>query len=159
MAQLDQLIDSMLSNKAEALLLRSGRKPCLLMKGAEHAIVKTPLTSAQLSSLAAEIAPPAARSTVAGGGVASFAYDCRGKNVQVDVGDGSQVSVRPMAAAVAAAPAATATPVAPQPRVEAARPVAKTGDLYHHVDGRGDHVADGFRRKLKATHRDHGFEP
>jgi hypothetical protein len=81
MAQLDQLIDAMLSHRAEALLLRTGSKPCLLLDGAERTIVKTPLNAAQVSRLTAEIAPSEHRSTVAGGRAASFTYDRGGQTV------------------------------------------------------------------------------
>ena len=116
MAQLDQLIDAMLTHKAEALLLRAGSKPCLLLDGAERTIVKTPLNASQISRLAAEIAPSEQRSTVGAGGVASFAYDRGGRTVQVEIGEGPQLRVRPQTAAVAAPP--------PEPPVTAAAAAA-----------------------------------
>jgi twitching motility protein PilT len=146
MAQLDQLIDAMLAHQAEALLLRSGRKPCLLLDGAERTIVKTPLNASQLSRLTAEIAPSEHRSTVAQGGVASFAYDRGGQTVQVEVGEGPQVRVRPAKAAIAtpppaqpraaAAPAAAAAETPPAPAPEQAS--ASQGEL----------TMDGLLRRL-----------
>jgi len=142
MAQLDQLIDAMLTHQAEALLLRSGHKPCLLIDGAERTIVKTPLNAQQVSRLTAEIAPSEHRSTVTQGGVVSFAYDRGGQTVQVEVGEGSHVRVQPAQAAVAAPPPAAAveTPPAATPEPEPGPP--------QRVTSPGELTMDGLLRCL-----------
>jgi twitching motility protein PilT len=115
MARLDQLIAAMFQHDAEALVLRPGSKPSLLMDGSERPIVKSTLAASHVAQLTAEIAPGEHRSAIAAGGVASFVYELDGRRVDVEVSEGPQAIVRPGAVATTPSPAAAEPPVADAP--------------------------------------------
>jgi twitching motility protein PilT len=128
MARLDQLIKAMLQHGAEALVLQPGHKPSLLMNGSERAIVKSVLTAAHVSQLAAEIAPAEQRPIVEAGGVTSFVYELGGNLVEVEISEGPKAVARPGVAAspqpIPAEPAATAASQAPPEAVTPPEAVA-----------------------------------
>jgi twitching motility protein PilT len=136
MARLDQLISAMLQHGAEALVLEPGHKPSLLMNGSERPIVKSTLTAAHVTQLAAEIAPAEHRPTVAAGGLTSFVYELGGQTIDVEMTEGPKAVIRPRAAAspapIADEPAATAeAQIAPEtaPSPAAAAPVTVDSPL------------------------------
>jgi twitching motility protein PilT len=90
----------------------------LLLDGALRPIVKSALTAAHVSRLAAEIAPPEHRQAIDAGGAASFTYEVGGRTVEVEVSQGPKATVRPARAAAAAPPqdeAVEAPPARPEP--------------------------------------------
>jgi twitching motility protein PilT len=157
MARLDQLIDAMLQHGAEALVLQPGQRPSLLLDGALRPIVKSALTAANISRLAAEIAPSEHRPAIDAGGAAAFAYDVGGRGVQVEVSPGPEATVRPAETASAKPPQDDAVAALPSQPPPAAEVPAVNGDpgmdtlLRKLVESGGSdlHLSSGSRPMIR----------
>ena len=134
MPQLDRLIGALVKYDAEALLLRDGDRPALLIGGTTRPIVNTALTDAQLLALLQEIAPDEHREALGSGRDFAFVYAGDGATVDVrSAASGGAVirrSAAPAATPPAVASAAPPTAVAPGP--------GKMDALFRMMVERGD---------------------
>jgi twitching motility protein PilT len=74
MAALDKVLDSMAPSGAHLLTLKAGEVPLLHTAAGSSPVHKQPLTAAQVLSYLRELAGPAERQALEGGGPASFLY-------------------------------------------------------------------------------------
>ena len=94
MPQLNRLIGALVKHRAEALILEDGKKPTLLMGGAQRPIVATPVTAAQMTHLVSEIAPQKYHAALDAGQPVAFSYVSDGATVRVESSKAQGVVVR-----------------------------------------------------------------
>jgi twitching motility protein PilT len=101
-ARLDRFIQAVLDNKAQGLLLASGRPVSLLLDSGPRPVTRDPLPAPQILALVREIAPSAEQEQTSGPEPLRFSYAWSGGPVSVELThetDGPRAVLRPGAGA------------------------------------------------------------
>ena len=114
MAQLDRLLSALVSTRSEALVLPEGDVATLVTAGSSRALMREPLTSAQIRTMMREVAPGETLSLLDASGSARCVYVSSEGTFDIDliVKEG-KVMARIVAAAAGATESAKARPEAP----------------------------------------------
>ena len=118
--------------RAEALHLDVGKPASLLQNGAMRLVTREPLTDTQIQALLREIASPETAAQMGSAGPVSFAYRAPSGEVQVEmkVGNGGTVQLRPVAAAAREG----ALGIPPAPSVPSARQAQDLAGAQAEID-------------------------
>src|ERR1700687_702556 len=126
MAQLDRFLNLVVTNNASSLNLSEGEVATVTIKDSARPVMKQALTSAQILTLVREIAPTDKPHALDAKGAVTFEYSCADGTFEVALTQNGKIVARiqPKGASTngakpnaapsksAAAPAASATPVA-----------------------------------------------
>src|SRR2546423_4261412 len=116
MAQLDRFLNLLVSNKGTALVMSEGDLDTVTIKDSPRAVMKQPLTSAQILTLVREVAPANQSHALDAKGSMRFEYSCSEGTFDLSLTQNGKIAVRiePKTRAVAAAAAAAAPAAAVQ---------------------------------------------
>ncbi len=114
MAQLDRFLNLLVSNNATALVMAEGEVATLTIRDSARAVMKQPLTSAQILTLVREIAPANAPHSLDAQGSVRFDYSSADGVFDVAMTQNGKISARIARKAGAIAEASPATAAAPK---------------------------------------------